>query len=173
MASPEKDRHASRSTDAASSRNSAAPPPLGSTKSTASHETRSDSKSGAAKPAKRSRKNRNRKRRHRRQSFLAPEEEGEEEEQHPEVQQPLAATAPSGGPDSVASVVAPVAAGADQQQPNPLKSRSKSTRECLPFYGSGRHLSNLSETSLESEALLDHRYVLLFIIVLFSYSSSV
>src|SRR5699024_157504 len=140
-------------TDAASARNPAAVPPLGRTTSTASHETRPDSKSGAAKPAKRSRKNRNHKRRHRRQSFLAPGEEEEEEERRPEVQQPLkAATAPSDGPDSVASAVA---AGADQQQPKPLKSRSKPTRDRLPFYGLGNDLSSVSETSLESEALLD------------------
>lgn len=109
-------------------------------------ETRSDSKSGVSrpKPAKRKKNRNNRKRRHRRQSFLAAEES--------ESQQLKPATAPAA--DSVASV-AQASAANDQS-----KSRAR-----LPFYGLGR---NLSDTSLESEALLDHRYVLLFFVVSFS-----
>ncbi|PWY69754.1 cora family metal ion transporter [Aspergillus heteromorphus CBS 117.55] len=73
-------------------------------------------------------KPRHRKRRHRRQSFLAAEE-------------PLPASAHASVPD--AENIATVAADQDKPQGT------------LPFYKLGR---DLSTTSLESEALLDHRY---------------
>lgn len=141
-----------RSTDAAASsparRNPDHPPVTRSSGS--AQETRSDSKSGAAssmstpKPAKRKKNRSNRKRRHRRQSFLTAEESESQSQQF------KPATAPAA--DSVASVAQ--SAANDQS-----KSRAR-----LPFYGLGR---DLSDTSLESEALLDHRYGLYFIISYF------
>lgn len=111
-----------------------------------------------SKAAKR-RKNRNRKRRHRRQSFLAPDD-GEEEAGGPV--EP--ATAP--GPDAVTNVNADDKQQQQQQQQQQTNTAStsggakgktsKSRRGLLPFFGLGR---DLSSTSLESEALLDHRFV--------------
>lgn len=107
----------------------------------------------ASKPAKR-KKNRNRKRRHRRQSFLAPED-GEEEEERP------LDPATAQGSDAVTNVNS----GDQQQQQQETSTAStssakgkssKSRRERLPFFGLGR---DLSSTSLESAALLDHRCV--------------
>ena len=112
--------------------------------SESAQETRSDSKSGAAssmptpKPAKRKKNRNNRKRRHRRQSFLTAEESESPSQQF------KPATAPA------ADTVAKAQSAANDQS----KSRAR-----LPFYGLGR---DLSDTSLESEALLDHRYGLYF-----------
>lgn len=105
----------------------------------------------ASKPAKR-KKNRNRKRRHRRQSFLAPED-GEEEEERP------LDPATAQGSDAVTNVNS----GDQQQQTSTVSTNSsakgkssKSRRERQSFFGLGR---DLSSTSLESAALLDHRCV--------------
>lgn len=131
-----------RSTDAIASsptrRNPDHPPVTRPSES--AQETRSDSKSGAAssmpmpKPTKRKKNRNNRKRRHRRQSFLTAEESESQSQQF------KPATAPAA--DSVAK--------AQSAANDPSKSRAR-----LPFYGLGR---DLSDTSLESEALLDHRY---------------
>lgn len=74
-------------------------------------------------------KNRNRRRRNRRQSFLAPEDSQLE-----------AATAPAPDATAVSNLAT------DRPKPEAAE----------PFYKLGRALSS---TSLESEALLDHRYV--------------
>lgn len=74
-------------------------------------------------------KNRHRKRRNRRQSFLGPEESP--------------------------SVVAP-ASVPETEGLAPMATDQTKSRAALPFYKLGR---DLSSTSLESEALLDHRYV--------------
>lgn len=73
-------------------------------------------------------KNRHRKRRNRRQSFIGPEE----------------------SPSVVAPASVPEAEGLAPMATDQTKSRA-----ALPFYKLGR---DLSSTSLESEALLDHRY---------------
>lgn len=86
------------------------------------------------KPAKRKKNRNNRKRRHRRQSFLTAEESESQSQQF----EP--ATAPAA--DSVAKA-------------QPVANDQSKSRARLPFYGLGR---DLSDTSLESEALLDHRY---------------
>ena len=111
----------------------------------------------ASKPTKR-KKNRNRKRRHRRQSFLAPEDGEEEEEERP------LDPATGQGSDAVTNVNS----GDQQQQQQQQQQRTASTnssakgksskprRERQPFFGLGR---DLSSTSLESAALLDHRCV--------------
>ena len=75
-------------------------------------------------------KNRHRKRRNRRQSFLGPEESS----------------------SVVASASVP-----DTEGLAPMATDQTKSRAALPFYKLGR---DLSSTSLESEALLDHRYVL-------------
>ena len=150
MASPENQRPR-RSTDAASPsarRHTSGETAESSNSINTAQETRPDNKSRTTsttavqqqQPSKR-RKNRNRKRRHRRESFLAPEES------HSPA--PVSATAPA------ADAVASASVGAADQ------SKSKS-RARLPFYQLGR---DLSDTSLESEALLDHRYVLIFFLL--------
>lgn len=146
MASPE-NQHPRRSTEAASPSARRYTSAEGSNSINTVQETRPDNKSRTTsttavqqqQPSKR-RKNRNRKRRHRRESFLAPEESPSPA--------PVSATAPA------ADAVASASVGAADQ------SKSKS-RARLPLYRLGR---DLSDTSLESEALLDHRYVLIFLL---------
>lgn len=131
-----------RSTDAVASspaRRSPDHPPV-TRPSESAQETRSDSKSGAAssmpmpKPTKRKKNRNNRKRRHRRHSFLTAEESESQSQQF------KSATAPA-----AESVAKAQSAANDQSE----------SRARLPFYGLGR---DLSDTSLESEALLDHRH---------------
>lgn len=91
------------------------------------------SRSGTTVKSAKRKKPRHRKRRHRRQSFL-----GGAEDPHPAAPH---ASIPDAGED--------ISMMADQAKP----------QASLPFYKLGSR--DLSSTSLESEALLDHRYVTL------------
>lgn len=135
------------------------------------------------KPAKR-KKNRNRKRRLRQQSFL-PSADNEErdggagEAAAEEIFPSESATAPD--PDEVANVnTSDLQQQQQQQQQRPQIQHHSSTasggnkslksrRHRFSFRGLGR---DLSSTSLESEALLDHRCVFLIIVFPFVLSDS-